>query len=546
MKTITIRNLILIFVIALVSMSCLALSKNRDIEQDLDGPVGIDAQASAPDEMMDEEGGQVVEDYVYDEGGFKFSPILGWEINCAIGIIQMKAPDADGEYGPVFLIMAGDNDVEMTTDEAFAIFQETSTGAEVGDPEKIKVGGFPGLMAEMTSQQGDMEIKALAVTSMLTSKRQFTMMASSPSDRWEDEIAPYFDDVLDSIKFIDIVPDAGCPTGWDASGSQEPDMDDFEEQEGLSIDGDGMLRQWANSARASSEYGDEAWSAMQATGAPNVDECEDSINAWASERSNSKEWLELTYDVPVVPTEIAIYSSYNPSQIYEVDIIDVDGNEYIARETKPQLVEYCPDLYQIFLELDEEIYINKVKIYIDQSKLNLGWHEIDAVELIGYPEDGAVVSQKPQTTSGQSQGGAASPYQPDELDPGSYAYDVSGYENDVVMGANVLYQSTSDTYIIGLMSGNERYIVNFMLPKDKLQKGVVQMAPYNTAGNQKDLTAAIAINAFLYIAESGEYNFTVDPNTGKISGTFYFKAQSKDFPDRAVEVAGSFNDITLK
>jgi hypothetical protein len=97
-----------------------------------------------------------------------------------------------------------------------------------------------------------------------------------------------------------------------------------------------------------------------------------------------------------------------------------------------------------------------------------------------------------------------------------------------------------------LISGTERYIVNLMLPKDKLKKGSIQMAPYSTSGNQKELTAAIYINAFLYIAESGEYNFTTDPATGKITGTFHFKAQSKDFPDRFVEVSGAVNSVPLK
>src|SRR5689334_10529793 len=34
-----------------------------------------------------------------------------------------------------------------------------------------------------------------------------------------------------------------------------------------------MVHQWASSATASSQYGDDSWAAFQATGAPNVDAC---------------------------------------------------------------------------------------------------------------------------------------------------------------------------------------------------------------------------------------------------------------------------------
>ncbi len=549
MKRKTTRNLVFVILIAIITFACLSSSKTRN-----DSGSGIDkdqieAGASISEETSSGNSSDNMDEYVFDEGGFKFIPIPDWEIICSIGIIQMKAPDADPDFGPVFMIMAGDNTDEMTTEDAFDKFQQTSTGAEVGKPDKVKVGGFPGLQAELTSQQNGKEVKALVVTSMLTSKRQFTMMASSPTERWDKDVAPYFDDVLSSIKFIDIEPDAGCP-GSEEVDEQLTTTEQTNEKPGsVSIEEGELIRQWASSARASSEYGEVSWSASQATGAPNVQNCEDNSSAWASLGTDTKEWIELTYDVPVIPTEIDIYTSFNPSQVVKVEIIDMDGNEYIAREAKPEKVEFCPDLYQVFLELDKKIYVKKVKIYIDQSQLGLGWSEIDAVELIGYPESGSVFTDQPsqpQNPGGETTDGTDSPYAPQDLDPGSYAYDVSGYENDMVMGANVQYQSIDTTYVVGLISGTERYIVNLMLPKEKLKKGSIQMAPYSTSGNQKELTAAIYINAFLYIAESGEYNFTTDPATGKITGTFHFKAQSKDFPDRFVEVYGAVNSVPLK
>ena len=40
-----------------------------------------------------------------------------------------------------------------------------------------------------------------------------------------------------------------------------------------------QIAQWARSAEASSQYGDDDWSADQATGRPDVEECADSVEA---------------------------------------------------------------------------------------------------------------------------------------------------------------------------------------------------------------------------------------------------------------------------
>ena len=147
-----------------------------------------------------------------------------------------------------------------------------------------------------------------------------------------------------------------------------------------------VLRQWADSAIASSEYGPESWSAKQATGAPNVNECGDNSMAWASESSTSvEEWIELTYAIPIVPTEITIYQSFNPSQVVEVDVITTEGVSYPIWIGAPKLVDGCPYLLTLPVDLTEKIVVQKVRVYIDQSMLDVSWNEIDAVELTGSP-----------------------------------------------------------------------------------------------------------------------------------------------------------------
>jgi hypothetical protein len=112
-------------------------------------------------------------------------------------------------------------------------------------------------------------------------------------------------------------------------------------------------------------------------------ECGDNGLAWASQRYDTVEWIELTYAIPVKPTQIEIHQSYNPSQVAQVDMITTDGTDYTVVTEVPQKVSFCPDVYSLDLELDKDILVNKIRITIDQGVLGLGWNEIDAVELVG-------------------------------------------------------------------------------------------------------------------------------------------------------------------
>jgi len=159
-----------------------------------------------------------------------------------------------------------------------------------------------------------------------------------------------------------------------------------------------LIRQWAISADASSEYSNENWSASQAVGEPNVNECGDNSSAWASSSATSLEWLILDYETPVVPTEILIIQNYNPSQVVEVHGVDLEGYDYLIWQGEPEWVDTCPDEMTITIDLEEEIVINQVVIVVDQSIMGWGWNEIDAVELVGYvpgSEGSTVVLEEP-------------------------------------------------------------------------------------------------------------------------------------------------------
>jgi hypothetical protein len=142
-----------------------------------------------------------------------------------------------------------------------------------------------------------------------------------------------------------------------------------------------IIHEWATSSSASSEYGNPDWSAQQATGAPDTQICGDIYTAWASSASDSIEWLELRYDVPVHPTMVNIVQTYNPSQVSKVEVIDTTGIYHEIYNGNPQGTT-CPFTLSIPVGGANYLAIG-VKVTIDQSLMGLSWNEIDAVELVG-------------------------------------------------------------------------------------------------------------------------------------------------------------------
>ena len=165
-----------------------------------------------------------------------------------------------------------------------------------------------------------------------------------------------------------------------------------------------LIRQWASSANASSEYGNPDWSAMQATGAPDTLECGDRPTAWASYDNFSVEWLEVRYETPVVPTEINIYESHTPTQVSRVEVVDTQGIYHEVYTAEPKMVPDCPYVVSVSVG-DVNYQAIGVKITIDQSVIGLPWDEIDAVELVGYAD---------KTVAGEGQVSDAEENQPAE------------------------------------------------------------------------------------------------------------------------------------
>ena len=142
--------------------------------------------------------------------------------------------------------------------------------------------------------------------------------------------------------------------------------------------------QWAIDAVASSEYGTDGYSALQATGEPNVLIPADDPLAWtAAEPDAGEETLDMTFAQPVVPSGIAIHESYMPGAVVAVAALDLNSNEWVTLWEGKELTSeesrvFSPEL------TSPDFATDQIRLILDTSIVD-SWNEIDAVQLFGLP-----------------------------------------------------------------------------------------------------------------------------------------------------------------
>ncbi|MFZ4827781.1 MAG: hypothetical protein ACOYLB_10530 [Phototrophicaceae bacterium] len=143
----------------------------------------------------------------------------------------------------------------------------------------------------------------------------------------------------------------------------------------------GEIRQWASTAKGSTQFSATDWSAQQATGAPNSLTCADAATAWASATVADNERLILRYDEAVYPTQVNIFQNYGRGSIVSVAIM-TEGGQEIALANSQDTDTSCPGVFSLAIPPMTE-RVNGVIVYVDQVAMG-EWNEIDAVELVGY------------------------------------------------------------------------------------------------------------------------------------------------------------------
>lgn len=144
-------------------------------------------------------------------------------------------------------------------------------------------------------------------------------------------------------------------------------------------------RQWAIEATASSAYNETGgWSTDQLLGMPNTKGYGDIATAWAPKAANGgAEWIELTYEWPVIPDSIQVIQSCGAGAITRVQLQPLGGGEWMTVLEKPaQAVEASAPVIHVVDAKKFGQATRRVRVEIDTAAVP-GWNEIDAVSLMG-------------------------------------------------------------------------------------------------------------------------------------------------------------------
>ena len=143
--------------------------------------------------------------------------------------------------------------------------------------------------------------------------------------------------------------------------------------------------QWAASAVASSQYDRKTYSAVQATGAPNVSIAGNSPDAWSPAKKNEgTEWLEVTFANPAHATEVRVRQNDTPACIAKIEALEPDGTSHLWWQgADPYVIPAVREIVWFAVRVPKTSYlVAKIKITLNLAAVT-GWKEVDAVQLVG-------------------------------------------------------------------------------------------------------------------------------------------------------------------
>ncbi|MFH2091795.1 MAG: PKD domain-containing protein [Pseudomonadota bacterium] len=130
-------------------------------------------------------------------------------------------------------------------------------------------------------------------------------------------------------------------------------------------------------ATASSQYSTGNYSAMKATGEPDVPNCSDHPNAWTTSSADmGEQWLELTYEKAITASGVTVHETSAPGFVTRIDFYDAQDNAVTVWTGTDTTV--CNQW--LFANVSPAVETTKVRVYINSDIA--GWNEIDTVALI--------------------------------------------------------------------------------------------------------------------------------------------------------------------
>lgn len=400
-KKSNVYTIIFVIILAMTSLACGLGGNNAEEEPAANEPAATDAPPEPTDapEPTDEPAPEVAT-YEDSERGVSFDYPVDWVVEVDAETITVSSEagildEGDFSTGAGMGFVTGDTELEdglapteALTELADLFFFGEDDVEILEEAHDVTINGNDGarMVLSVPDENGN---PATSVLGLIYGDAQRIFFLAAYNSDAADEYSAAIDMIIDSIEIseftlvLDTIVEEPLPTV-----APEPTA----EPEEVVVDAE-PISQWATSAFASTEYGEDSWSAAQMIGEPDTEGCGDLTTAWASSSSDGVDWVEVYYDIPVYITEIHVVQTYNPDQVVEVELLGTDGSA-TSVFTQAPVVEECP--YTMILDVtDADFPVNGIRLSIDQSILGLGWNEIDAVQIVGVPVDGEVVIEDP-------------------------------------------------------------------------------------------------------------------------------------------------------
>jgi hypothetical protein len=140
---------------------------------------------------------------------------------------------------------------------------------------------------------------------------------------------------------------------------------------------------WASSViDFSTQYTENAWSANQIVGAPDVYPAYGDHNkAWASRGADDREeFIEVGFERPERVSGVEIYETFNPGAIDKIELITVKGRriEVSIGGGPPAPGVSAHSVFDVRCTQDP---IASVRVHLDSQRVS-GWNELDAIGVV--------------------------------------------------------------------------------------------------------------------------------------------------------------------
>ena len=210
----TITIILLTFILAL-NLACSLGKSKEEPAPTQEAAVQIAPTSAAPEPESTVQLGELRR---FEQAGFAMRVIPGYEVEDMDGFINMLAPGADPDIGPVITVIGGIT-VEQTTEQLFEQFK-SGVDMTIGEPEAITIAGLPGLTTEINGESQAVAIRGRVAMLMVTADQQFALLAGAPEDQWT-QVEPYFAALLASIEFFEPAALTESQTSGEEEGSEQ-------------------------------------------------------------------------------------------------------------------------------------------------------------------------------------------------------------------------------------------------------------------------------------------------------------------------------------